>query len=426
MEPTSNPRKAKFRLMERSPLQDGRPLPGPGALLANKNGFIQLGGGISGRPARLQIFDPTVGAQHILVAGVTGSGKGGVLQLICLAYHVNKVAILYADPKGSSNPAVARMAAYAGCGKDGAMGTLRLAYAILLHRIAESAATDAKNFVASAERPYVAVPLDEFAQVLGEKSEHMKEASFIVAAIAEQGRSLGMAMVLCGQIMNLDKMGSDTSIRDNIFYGGALVLLRSDSAQKQRVDLPDAFAGIDPSKIPAFWKSDAEESLIYDPTVPEDDPSRTFGVGYTVGPDEQAEMMRVWIQETADGLFDPADIVYPADFPDWGDREAIAATPVGPAAVDYDEDGDDSMWAPSAPVQFTKEPTAQEKILTVLEDRRDPIGVEIGYLHLDQITQMTGVARKTVENTLSRLAKDGTVVRNAEAAGEYGLPLPPD
>ncbi|WP_327066876.1 hypothetical protein [Kitasatospora sp. NBC_01302] len=422
VEPTSNPRKAKFRLMERSPLQNGTPLPGAEALLANRNGFVQLGTGISGRPARVQLFDPKVGAQHVVVAGVTGSGKGGVLQLICLSYHVNKVAILYGDPKGSSNPAVARMAAYAGCGKDGAMGTLRLAYAILLHRIAESAATDAKNFVASAKRPYVAVPLDEFAQVLGEKSEHMKEASFIVAAIAEQGRSLGMAMVLCGQIMNLDKMGSDTSIRDNIFYGGALVLLRSDSGQKQRVDLPHAFAGIDPSKIPAFWKSDAEESLIYDPNIPEDDPSRTFGVGYVIGPDERAEMMRAWIQESADGLFDPANIVYPADFPDWDDRELIAATPVGPAAVDDEDDGT-STWAPSAPVQFTKEPTAQEKILTALEERRDPISVEVGYLHLDQITQMTSVARKTVENTLSRLAKDGIVVRNPGAAGEYGLPL---
>lgn len=423
VEPTSNPRKAKFRLMERSPLQDGTPLPGPEALLANRNGFVQIGTGLSGRPARLQLFDPKVGAQHILVAGVTGSGKGGVLQLICLSYHVNKVAILYGDPKGSSNPAVARMAAHPGCGKDGAMGTLRLAYAILLHRIAESAENDAKNFEATDRRPFIAVVLDEFAQLLGEKAEHMKEGAFIVAAIAEQGRSLGMAMVLCGQILNLDKMGSDTSIRDNIFYGGALVLLRSDSAQKQRVDLPDAFAGIDPSKIPAFWKSDAEESLIYDPTVPEDDPSRTFGVGYTVGPDEQAELMRVWIQESADGLFEPEQIVYPADFPGWDEREAIAATPVGPAAED-DPDGDSSPgWTPSSvSLAKPKEPTAEEKILTVLGERRDPMNLEIGCLHLDQIADMTGVNYKTLENTLGRMVKGNRAARGPRP-GEYGLPL---
>jgi len=424
VEPTQNPRKAKLRVMNRSPLENGKPLPGPETLRANANGFVTLGTGISGRPARVQLFDPKVGSQHVLVAGVTGSGKGGVLQLICLAYHVNQVAIIYADPKGSSNPDVEQMAAYAGCGKERAMGALRLAYAILLHRIAESAETGAKNFKASADRPFIAIVLDEFAQLLGEKSPYMKEASFIVAAIAEQGRSLGMALVLCGQILNLDKMGSDTSIRDNIFYGGALVLLRSDSAQKQRVDLPDSFAGIDPSKIPAFWKGD-DDSLIYDPTVPEDDPSRTFGVGYVVGPDERAEMMRAWILESAAGLFDPANVVIPVDFPAWDMRELIAQTPVGPAAVDEDdEDGGTTAWMPAqATVTMTKEPTAQEKITRVLDERRDPIGLEIGYLHLDQITQMAGVTRKTVENTLSRLTKEGTVVRNPDASGEYGLPL---
>ncbi|MER8188201.1 hypothetical protein [Kitasatospora sp. NPDC094015] len=421
VEPTQNPRKAILRLMDRSPLEDGQPLPGPQALKANPNGFVRLGTGISGRPARLQLFDPAGGARHALVAGVTGSGKGGVLQLICLSYHVNKIAIIYADPKGSSNPDVEDMAAYAGTGKDGAMGALRLAYAILLHRIAQSQGLRMKNFVASDDRPFVAVVLDEFAQLLSEKSEYMKEAAFIIAAIAEQGRSLGMAAVLCGQILNLDKMGSDTSIRDNIFYGGALVLLRSDSAQKHRVDLPDSFDGIDPSKIPAFWKAD-NDTLVYDPTVPEDDPSRTFGVGYVVGPDERAEMMRAWILESAAGLFDPDQIAHPADFPGWEDREAIATTPVGPAA----EEGEDGTapWAPGPATAYGREPTAVEKILTVLEERRDPLDLEIGYLHIDQITEMTQVALKTVANKLTELVKAGTVIRRTGTPGEYGLPLP--
>jgi len=421
VEPGTNPRRAKFRIMDRSPLEAGKPLPGPETLRANANGFVQLGIGISGRPARIQLFDPKVGSQHVLVAGVTGSGKGGVLQLICLSYHVNEVAIIYGDPKGSSNPDVERMSAYAGCGKERAMGALRLAYAILLHRIQESADTGAKNFKASADRPFIAVVLDEFAQLLGEKSPFMKEAAFIVAALAEQGRSLGIGLVLCGQIINLSKMGSDTSIRDNVFYGGALVLLRSDGDQKNRVDLPDSFAGIDPSKIPAFWKGE-DDTLIYDPTVPEDDPSRTFGVGYVVGPDERAEMMRSWILESADGLFVPSRIVVPVDFPDWDDRELIAATPVGPAAAD-DEDEDASGWEPATQaVSMTKEPNAQEKITRVLDERRDPLALEVGYLHLDDITQMTGVPRKTVENRLGHMVRAGDAVRGEP--GEYGLPLP--
>jgi hypothetical protein len=419
---TNNPRKAKLRIMDRSPLEEGTALPDPAALVANKNGFVALGTGISGRPARVQIYDQQGGARHVLLAGVTGSGKGGVLQLLALSYHVNGVAIIYADPKGSSNPDVEDMAAYAGCGIDEARGALRLAYALLQHRVAQSRNLRMKNFTATDDMPFIAVVVDEFAQLLGEKAANKGEAGFIIAAIAEQGRSLGMCLVLCGQILNLEKMGGDTAIRDNVFYGGALILLRSDSAQKHRVDLPDSFDGVDPSKIPAFWKGD-DDTLIYDATLAEDDPRRTFGVGYVVGPDERAEMMRAWILESAAGMFNPDRIVIPADFPDWDDRKEITLIPVGPAATEDDEDGT-SKWAPRVVRPVTKEPTAQEKILTVLTECRDPLDMEVGYLHLDQITEMTGVARKTVENTLSRLTKDGTVTRNPDASGEYGLPIP--
>lgn len=428
VEPTRNPRKAKLRLMDRSPLEEGKALPGPEALIANKNGYVDLGTGVSGRPARVQLYDTKGGARHVLLAGSTGSGKGGFLQLLGLSYHVNGVGILYADPKGSSNPDLEDMAAYAGCGIDGAMGALRVAYALLLHRVAQSQRLRMKNFTATEEMPFVAVILDEFAQLLGDKALNRAEAGFIVAAIAEQGRSLGMCLVLCGQILNLDKMGGDTAIRDNVFYGGALILLRSDGAQKHRVDLPDSFEGVDPSKIPAFWQGD-DDTLIYDPTIPENDPSRTFGVGYVVGPDERAEMMRDWILESAAGLYDPDRIVIPGDFLDWDDRELIAATPVGPAAAkDEDREGTGAAtWAPSQTATvLTKEPTAQAKIITVLRERRDPIGLEIGYLHLNAITQMTSVKKKTVENVLSRLANDGTVTRNPAATGEYGLPLTGD
>jgi hypothetical protein len=419
-EPTQDPRRAKFRKMLRSPLENGRPLPGPEGLRANENGFVQLGTGISGRPSRVQLFDPAGGARHVLVVGVTGSGKGGVLQLVCLSYHVNGIAIIYADPKGSSNPDVEDMASYAGCGREKAMGALRLAYAILLHRVAQSQRLRMKNFVPTDEMPFVALVLDEFAQLLGENSPFLAEASMIVAAVAEQGRSLGMCVVLCGQIINLDKMGGDTSIRDNIFYGGALILLRSDGAQKNRVDLPDSFDGADPSKIPAFWQS-GNDSLIYDPNVPEDDPRRTFGVGYVVGPDERAEMMRAWILESAAGLFDPANIAAPHDFPGWDDRDLIAATPIDPSTAATTSDGGTS-WEPGpAPTVLTKEPTAKEKILRTLDDYRDPMNEEIGFLSLEAIIKITGVTPKTVENTCSKLARAGELVRRK--TGEYGLPL---
>ncbi|MFD9685157.1 helicase HerA-like domain-containing protein [Kitasatospora sp. NPDC059088] len=424
VEPTDDPRRAILRVMDRSPLEEGKPLPGPKTLMANDNGYVELGSGVSGRPARVQLYDPAGGARHVLVAGVTGSGKGGALQLIALSYHVNGVAIIYADPKGSSNPDVEDMAAYAGCGLDEAMGALRVAYAILRHRIRESQRLRAKNFKPTRDRPYIAVILDEYAQLLGDKSPYRAEAARIVAAIAEQGRSLGISLVLCGQILNLDKMGGDTAIRDNVFHGGALILLRSDSAQKHRVDLPDAFDGADPSKIPAFWRS-TNDSLIYDPSVPADDPRRTFGLGYIVGPDERAELTRLWILESAAGLFDPEQIAVPLDFPDWDDRFEIAAASIDGADSEGDDEDGSGGWQPaSVTYAATREPTAEEKILAVLASYRDPMHLEVGYLHIDTITSMAQVAGKTVANRLTELVKSGAVVRNPDEKGEYGLPLP--
>jgi hypothetical protein len=420
LEPTDDPRRAAVRVMGRSPLEDGKALPGLDMLRANKNGFVQLGTGVSGRPARILLYDEG-GARHVLVAGVTGSGKGGVLQLLALSYHANGVAIIYADPKGSSNPDVEDMAAYAGCGPEEALGALRVAFAVFRHRVAESRGLRAKNFVGSPDRPFVALILDEMTQLLGEKSPYRVEAGYIVSVLAAQGRSMGVCVVLCGQIMNLAQMGSDTSIRDNVFYGGALVLLRSDSDQKNRVDLPDSFAGADPSKIPAYWKA-SDDNLVYDPDVPEDDPRRTFGIGYVVGPDERAEMMRAWILESAAGLWDPENVAIPADFPDWADRDRIAAAST--IGDDSDEEEDGAAWMPAQSVPaMTKEPTAREKILQVLAEFADPIGVDVAYLHIDQIVQMSGVPESTAANECSKLVKAGKAVRGAK--GEYGIPVAP-
>ncbi|MFW3477488.1 hypothetical protein [Streptomyces microflavus] len=232
------------------PLEAGVPFPGTHVLKANTNGYVQIGVGVSGFPARIQLHDPALGAQHCIVAGVTGSGKGGTLQLIALAHHVNGSAIIYADPKGSSNPAIETMAAYSGLGPEGAMGALRVWFHILQHRIIESARIGMKNFQPSDDRPWSPLILDEASKLLGENAEHKKEATYIVNAGATLGRSMGMPVILANQLMQLAQLGGDAAIRDNVFYGGSLILLRSDSQQKHLVDLPENFAGCNPSDIP--------------------------------------------------------------------------------------------------------------------------------------------------------------------------------
>ncbi|MFC8953710.1 hypothetical protein ACFT8P_13920 [Streptomyces sp. NPDC057101] len=417
-EPRQNPREAVIRLMDHNPLQEGVQFPGTDALRPNEQGYITLGRGISGFPARIQLFDPKLGAQHVLIAGVTGSGKGGTLQLIALAHHVNGSAIINADPKGSSNPAIDKMAAYSGLGPDGAIGALRVWYAVLQHRVAESARLGLKNFQASPDRPWVPLIADEGSKLLGESAEHKKEATFIINAGATLGRSLGMPVILANQLMQLAQLGGDAAIRDNIFYGGALILLRSDSQQKHLVDLPENFAGCNPADIPAAWTED--RALVFDPNLPENHPSRTFGLGFAAAPGAHAEMMRNWLLEDATPYIDEEAIAYPADWPDWERRDEIAATPVIDDGKDTSDHGiGDFGGLPSVAWDVPKKPeTADDKVIAALREFSDPAGVDTIYVRKDQIAALSGLKETTLNNALTRLTKEGKAHRQVDERGE--------
>lgn len=300
----TNPRKAIIRTMKENPLERGHDFRSLDDLKATKGGRFPVGRIISGHPAMFPAFDPVLGALHLVIAGTTGSGKGGATQIVCLGYHANGAAILYADPKGASNPAIPKMSAYSGLQQHGALGTLRISYAVLMHRKEEAARLELKNFQPSAMRPWVPTVLDEAAQMLGPGVLNRKEAVHIVKAGASLGRSLGMPWVLINQTVNLDQLGGEQAIRANLINGGAWLILRTDSGQTNLADLPDGFEGIDPSKIPAVWSA-GEESLVYDPDIPEDDPRRTFGLGYMAAPGNRPGMMRIDTLEDATPTSDP-------------------------------------------------------------------------------------------------------------------------
>lgn len=415
-EPRQNPREAVIRKMTHNPLQKGAAFPGLHVLRPNANGYIQIGPGVSGFPARIQLHDPALGAQHVLVAGVTGSGKGGTLQLIALAHHANQSAIIYADPKGSSNPSITTMAAHAGLGLDDAMGALRIWYHGLMHRVAQSARDQMKNFQPTPERPWAPLIFDEASQLLGENAEHRKEAKFIIKAGASLGRNLGMPVILANQIMQLDQLGGEAAIRDNIFYGGSLILLRSDSQQKALIDLPENFAGCNPADIPPAWTGDRE--MVYDPTIPADDPERTFGLAFAASPGGHAEMMRMWILEDATPYIDTDNIAHPADWPFWNDRHALAERSVLPNDDEDSEDGTSGMLFTGIDLGPKKPASADEKILTALKDLADPLGDEVIYTHKDQIGRLARLEGSTLDNALSRLTKTYKIHRQVQPDGK--------
>lgn len=417
-EPCQDPREAYIRKMERNPLQKGAAFPGVHVLKPNNNGYIQLGRGISGFPARIQLWDPALGAQHCIVCGVTGSGKGGTLQLIALAHHVNGSAIIYADPKGSSNPSIEKMAAYSGLGPDDAIGALRIWWHGLMHRIEQSKQIGMKNFKPSPNMPWAPLILDEASKLLGENAEHKKEATFIINAGATLGRSMGMPVILANQLMQLKEFGGDAAIRDNVFYGGSLVLLRSDSQQKHLIDLPENFAGCNPADIPPAWTG--ERDMVYDPTKPLNDPERTFGLAFAASPGGHAEMMRNWILEDATPHIDTNAIAHPADWPFWDRRHDLAQASVLPG--DHDTDGDDLDDNGSGPASLLtgidltpkKGPTAEQRILNALQEFADPAGLDTNYTKRDVISRISGVTGSTLDNTLGNLRQKNLIHRGPE------------
>jgi hypothetical protein len=415
-----DPRRGEIRLMKRNPLQDGVPFPGTDVLKISDGGYVQIGRHVSGFPARIQFVDPKLGAKHLFVAGVTGSGKGGLIQIVALADHVNGHAIIYSDPKGSSNPDVETMACFSGLGEDGCMGPLRVAYALMNWRIEESARAKMKNFVATPERPWVRVILDEAHVPLSELAHYRKEAGIIVEALAAKARSMGIILTIVNQAVNAEKVGGSTALRMNVIQGGSLVMLRSDSGQQHLVTT--GFEGVDPGQIPASW--DVKRPLVYDEKIAMQDPESTFGLGYTLGPGGAAEMMRDFILESAAPYIDTEAIAYPADWPDWDRRHEIAATSI---LGDDDEDGINQTTLFTGIDLTPKKPaSAAEKILDVLQDLADPAGLETNYTHKDTIGQLAGVEGSTLPNTLSDLVKAGKVHRQTdengkEIRGMYGL-----
>jgi hypothetical protein len=431
-EPSTNPRTATIRLMKENPLRSGTPFPGRQALLPSKGGYFRLGRAVSGRPLRAQLLDPKLGARHLLISGVTGSGKGGVLQLIALAGHLAGAVIIYADPKGSSNPSIEKMAAYTGLGEDGAMGALLLMEALVDHRIDLTGQLKQKNFDPQV-MPHVVFILDEASTLLGEKAIHRKRATRAVAHIAKKGRSMGASEVLANQLLQLAEIGGDSAIRDNIVGSGGSIMLRSDSSQRHLIDLPPGMESVNPADIPATWTENDNEPLVYTDDVHIQDPESTFGLGYFMTTDGVCAMGRTYDLEDATPYINPDRITEPFDWPDWDDRHALVAALMAEGDEDGDDSADGSTTFFTGPAPTMKKPaTAEEKILKVLADYADPAGIDINYVHKDTIGSIAGLEEGTLKNTLGRLVKTGKIHRQPkddtgkDVRGMYGLGQGPD
>ncbi|MGW4851244.1 hypothetical protein ACWEPZ_08385 [Streptomyces sp. NPDC004288] len=268
-----------------------------------------------------------------------------------------------------------------------------------------------KNFVATPDRPWVRVIIDEAHVPLSELVETKKEAKIIVDTLAAKARSLGIILTIVNQAVNADKLGGSTAIRTNVIQGGSLVMLRTDSDQAHLAST--GFDGIAPGSIPARW--DVERPLIYDEKIAMKDPMSTFGLGCTLGPGGAAEMMRTFVLEAAAPYVDTNAVAYLADWPDWDLRHEIAATPRHGRRQDPADD--DGRLPPSVLTRPTKPETAEDKVTAAIKEFSDPAGLETIYVRKDQIAALSGLKENTLKNTLARMKDAGSIHQQIDEHG---------
>ena len=421
--PTANPRVGQVLLMERNPLQDKRPINSAADVAMSPSGRIALGMMATGRKAYLQLVDRALGALHVAVVGTTGAGKGGVIQLICLGVHAAGSAIIYADPKGSSNPTVEDMAAYSGTGPDGALRALRVANAVLDHRIDESRITKEKNFTPRPDRPHVLVVVDEAPEILNDAAE----GAIIASRISRLGRSVGMSLLIASQSMLAELVGGSET-RQQIINGGTLIFLR---VAKEVVTLagsiPEKFKTVDPSQIPVSWSEDQDEEQVFydeDQEIPEAE--RTYGLGYIADHQAAPAMFRASDMEDAAPYLGGIAVTHPEDVPWWRDEAVLVEieNAVVKKRKPTTNDGDDGGFEAGG-FEFsvlTKEPTAKEKILRGLTWLHQEMGTPDEGFAVKEIELASGVKGQTLQNVLGDLTNAGTVVRVKK--GHYALTQP--
>lgn len=403
-----NPRQGVIRLMKDNPLRRSISAT-PELLDVDEHGFFRVGTGINGRPMRVQLLDSKLGGRHLIVSGVTGSGKSGCVQLIALAVHLAGGQIIYGDPKGMSNPAIVPMAAHAGLGVEGAMHSLRVARAVMEYR----KTIGTKNFNPKV-MPHLVVILDEAPALLGTGKETAPEAGDHIATLSKEGRSLGVSVVLVTQLLQLDQIGGRSDIRDNMNGSGGCIMLRGDSSQVNLIDLPPGCKSLSPADIPASWGSD-DEPLVYNGS-PLAAPEQTYGLGFFLTPDAVPMMGRTLNLEDGAGMVRP-ELVRPLGELLPGGVDAVeAAAPEGPAAPAVA--GTLGGFLPHP------EPTAAEKyadmVAVALEGGLDEHGEPCFEFTPKVMRSLTGLSEKNVKDAIEELLTRGRLVKVGH--GMYAVP----
>ncbi|TGB06549.1 hypothetical protein [Streptomyces sp. MZ04] len=203
------------------------------------DGTIQIGVRHDGRPARMALYDPVMGAVTDLFAGAPGAGKSVTLNYILAAERISGVVSIVADAQnGMSLPEADGRVYHFGKGIAATGATLAGSNALAKYREEVSAANGWSSAEINDPWPLVNVTLDELNRILAEDADvprHFRKwVTGMVGDEQSTGRKLLKGIRFAAQSIHLEDLGDKDRIRANA-KNGLVWLGRTNSSTTQHM-----------------------------------------------------------------------------------------------------------------------------------------------------------------------------------------------
>ncbi|MCI3279108.1 hypothetical protein [Streptomyces cylindrosporus] len=225
-------------IYQRHPLMDVREATADD-LRMREDGSIQIGIRPDGRAARMQLYDPQLGALTDLFVGAMGAGKSVTLNTILAAERISGVVSIVADAQnGMSLPEADGRTYHFGKGEAAVAATLAAAYEVAQYREKVSAANGWAGFELGDPWPLANLTLDELNRILS--ADAVVPRPFkqwvvgLVANFQSTGRKFGMGIRFAAQAIHLADLGDKDKIRANA-KNGTVWLGRTNSSTTQHM-----------------------------------------------------------------------------------------------------------------------------------------------------------------------------------------------
>ena len=193
-----------MRVIENDP--HAVPVPWPGPSITSVTEMVEIGLTEDGQPVRVLLL-----RRNVLVGGIAGAGKSGILNVIIATLAACRDVVLWGvDLKGGME-----LQPWSACfdrlatTPDEAAGLFRDAVGWLNHRASENAAQGKRVHEPAPDDPALIIITDEHAELPAQAHEYAD-------SIARRGRAVAVNLIAATQRPTQTAMGKDTAVRSQM------------------------------------------------------------------------------------------------------------------------------------------------------------------------------------------------------------------